>query len=73
MKDLNALARPEANKRPPRRRASAGEKGKSPPCFWEREDVTPGATQRQVKDLLAVERVQARKRKVLRVSGSEKM
>ena len=44
-------------------------KRKSPPCFWEREDVTPGAMLRQGKDLLAVERVQARKEKVLSASG----
>ena len=65
----------EASERPPRRRASAGEKEKGPQCIQGGGDVHPGKLRhqiksfsqssefRQVKDLLADERAQARKRK----------
>ena len=57
MKDLNALARPEASKRPPRRRASAGEKG--PQCIQGGGDVHPGQVEAPDKVLIAVVRAKA--------------
>ena len=44
MEDLNALARFEASKDLLAVERVQARKRKSPPCFWEREDVTPGAT-----------------------------
>jgi len=62
IKDLNALARFEArkSKRPPRPRASAGEKEKKSSCIQGGGDVNPEQVEAPDKVLLAVERVQAR-------------